>query len=254
MDDDYYYGCSGRNYKSKEYDRVNYELKDIAWKLYDLNCDFKDLKCDALQLYCTGRYDNYENHKNLYENSKRFSSSSATKEYENYAKEFTKQQREDEYESRKRKCLEEFERALQYRRNRFVEEVEAEFEKTRRKRRPISPTSYKKSGYSSFDKYEGLSSEELEQCLREKMSALHAKTKCMKESFGKQESSNAFSSQSSRSIDGGGSKNNVICCRGKQHLRNFHSPHRVYLDGGKTYVVNHTNSKVIFVPKTFDEY
>ena len=258
MDDDSFdYGYSGRNSKnstSKEYDRINCELKDIAWKIYDLNCDFKDLKCDAMQLCSTGRYDNYENHKKLYENSNRVSSSFATREHKNYAKEFTREQKEDEYESCKQRCLEEFEKALQSRRNKFIEEVEIELENTRRKER----STYKKSGCSSssFNKYEGLSSEQLEQRMREKLSALHAKTKSMKESFNKHESSNLFSSSSStRPIGGGGSKNNVICCRGKQHLRNFHSPDRVYLDGGKTYVVNHASGgKVIFVPKTFEEY
>lgn len=46
----------------------------------------------------------------------------------------------------------------------------------------------------------------------------------------------------------------VRCCRGKGKLEDLQSavPHRVYLDGDKAYVVDHRNSKVIFIPKDIE--
>uniref|UniRef100_A0A7M5XKL8 Uncharacterized protein n=1 Tax=Clytia hemisphaerica TaxID=252671 RepID=A0A7M5XKL8_9CNID len=243
FEDDY----RGRIDKKREYDRINLELKDIAWKLYDLTCDFKDLRYDACQLVETGHYDRYEKHnRSSYKES---TSSQKSRKTTKDSKRSSWREKSDEsadqekFEKCKQKYLEDFEKALEYRRNRCMKKTEEELERSMSKHRYSSPSLTPSAKYAST--YEGLSTEELEQRLREKLDVLQRKAMHLKESYCGRERSYSTNSYE------GDKKTNVSCMR-KMKERNLHSPHRVYLDGESTYVVDHADSKVIFVPKTYE--
>lgn len=286
------------NQKMQEYNQMNGELKDIAWKLYDLTCDFKDLQVDCNQLCKYGRYDRYAEHKKTFSSSaskERKISSTDTRsrtesESENVRSndEFVTNQKEsvrhkgfsrddeDDREERskkkkfaaaekcKQKFLMEIDQELATRRSKHIKKFEEDIARYKKPASSASPARH-------CSEYKSLSTVELEQRLREKLDLLQAKARHLKESYYKKSTSGniqhenqsngdleeEFSSyQRSEELpirtgcpEQSARRNSVICCRGKQRLSNQHTPHRVYLDGGRTYVVDHLDSKVVFIPK-----
>ena len=276
----------------QEYHQINSELKDIAWKLYDLTCDFKGLQVDAHQLAKYGHYDRYEKHACLSseEGKKEMKYKASSDEdvtesrrrrfqfdsdYEGFPRQDDQQgfsraaydgyggsTDEDQKKSNgyiaadteecKQKSLKDFDKTLASRRNKH--ESEDDFAKYKSRYRAQTQTA------RCYSKYESLSTQELEQKLREKLDLLQIKAKCLKENYcnggrSLRESSDAEAgstleiTKGKRSSGSCQGRSSLACCRGKRRMRNQHSPHRVYLDGEKTYVVDHNDSKVIFIPK-----
>ena len=276
------------NSKTKqEYRQINSELKDIAWKLYDLTCDFKDLQVDARQLCQNGRYDRYEKHQKEYREMKSKLPSREEEEEEvmeskrrgrrryqfeddrdfddfppRYQQGYSKMKvsREEEAcgssyaaEEYKQKFLKDFDKVLASRRNNHVKVFEEDLEKckSRYQDQHQEHSSARKSrrGYSA--EYESLSTQELEQRLREKLDLLQDKAKSLKENY-----CNSSSRRNEANYLGSSSSDIRKCRSSKSEKRrnmcSRPSPQRVYLDGGKTYVVDHTDSKVVFIPKNHE--
>lgn len=150
----------------------------------------------------------------------------------------------DEY---KQKFMKDFDKALASRRSEHVREFEEDLEKCKNRYQHDQQDSPTKNA-RCYSEYESLSTQDLEQRLREKLDLLQYKAKCLKENYcnGSRGEANYTGSSSSE-----------IRCKSrssKREKRNSSrpSPHRVYLDGGKTYVVNHTDSKVVFIPKVHE--
>lgn len=200
--------------REMEYDRIYCEMKYISWKLYDLTCDFKDLQVDTKQLYDKGCYNRYEIHR--------------------------RKCCDEDASKRCRKC-EEYSatKDLGCSFKRDFEEGKCREERTRCRLLASPPPSSCRKYKVSRD-YEGCSTEELEQKLREKLELLQLKSKCMKRM--------SCGNESYERED----KNTIKCCRGKERSRHAHTPHRCYLQGDRTYVIDHTDSKVIVIPKNIE--